>query len=116
MNSSQLFLRSLTRAAALAVVVAVPSVALPASANVPDGWSDPAPVDALQALVIFVGIPLVLFVGITLLVMAPSLASSQRSSNALAESEWFGGPRKSVDELEAGPSEDTGTGGASGRW
>ena len=86
----------------------------------------------LEALLLFVGVPLALFVGIALLVMVPSIARGPRYRPGLswwAKPEWFGGPA----ELPAGGAElrpalesvagsedsprpvDVG-GGASARW
>lgn len=98
------------------MVVGLPMLAAPSYAQVPEGWSNPPPVDGLQALLVLGGIPLALFLVITLLVMAPSLAKGQRAAHASGESEWFGGPRKGHEELEAASSEASETGGASGRW
>ena len=114
MNTSHPHLLRFTRAVALTLVVALPTVATPSYAQVPEGWSDPQPVDKLHALLVLGGIPLALFVVITLLVMAPSLAKGERASTS-GGSEWFGGPGKGTDELTAA-SEPAETGGASGRW
>jgi hypothetical protein len=108
-------LRRLVRTSAAALALAVTCAALPAQADVPEGWSDPAPVDGMHALIVLVAIPLALFVGITLLVLAPSLARGERGAHRGGSAEWFGGPRSGVEELPAAeePSE---TGGGSGRW
>ena len=116
MNPSPPHLRRLTRAAALALVVALPLLAAPSYAEVPEGWSEPAPVDGLHALLVLGGIPLGLFVLITLLVMAPSLAKGEHGGQGAGGNEWFGGPSAGANELEAPTSEPTETGGASGRW
>jgi hypothetical protein len=115
-NTSHPHLRRFTRVVALTLVVALPMVATPSYAQVPEGWSDPQPVDKLQALLVLGGIPLALFVVITLLVMAPSLAKGELTARASGDSEWFGGPGKGTDELTAASSEPSETGGASGRW
>jgi hypothetical protein len=106
--------RRLARVAALVVMVTVPLVSAPSYAEVPQGWSDPSPVNGLQALLLLAGIPLLLFVVITLLVVAPSLARGERTGPAADE--WFGGPGQGAKEIAAGSSESSETGGASGRW
>ena len=90
----------------------------PASADVPEGWSDPDDVDTLQALLVLAGIPLLLFVGITFLVYAPSVIRGERIApgHPTTENQWLGGPRKGPDQLAAPDSEDSQAGGASGRW
>jgi hypothetical protein len=115
-NTSHPYLRRLTRAAALAVVVGLPLAATPSYAQVPENWSDPKSVDGLHALLVLGGIPLALFVLITLLVMAPSLAKGERAAHDTGDSDWFGGPGKGTNELESASSEPSETGGASGRW
>lgn len=89
-------------------------MAAPSYAGVPEGWSDPDPVDGLRALLVLAGIPIALFLVITLLVLAPSLARGERS--ATGGDEWFGGPGRGAGELESGASEPSESGGASGRW
>jgi hypothetical protein len=98
-------------------------VAGPASAEVPDGWSDPPPIPELQALLIFVGIPLLMIVLITAAVYVPAMVRGERVAPGAVpvEDQWFGGPRGGVRELEAGsgrgePSAQSDTGGAGGRW
>jgi len=119
-NTSHSQLRRIARAAtasvAVATVVVSPLIAMPAYADVPEGWSDPDPVDGLQALLVLGGIPLALFLVITLLVLAPSLARGERLGSAAPGNEWFGGPRTGTDELEADSAREIETGGASGRW
>lgn len=106
------------RAAVLtAAAVAPVLVAAPAAADVPEGWSDPAPVSALHALLVLGGIPLALFLLITLAVYVPALTRGERVTPGAppVEDRWFGGPRGDAREIE--PRGDTGeTGGASGRW
>ena len=65
------------------------------SAETPTTWPDPDPMSTLEALLIFVGIPLGLGLVIALLVMAPSVAKGPRYRPGLAwwaDPEWFGGP------------------------
>ena len=98
------------------MVVALPLLATPSHAEVPEGWSNPPQVDNLEALLLLGGIPLALFVVITLLVMAPSLARGEHSGGETGDGEWFGGPGKGTKELEEASSDPSETGGASGRW
>ena len=97
----------------------------PASADVPENWSDPADVSALQALVLLVGVPLLLIALITLAVYVPALARGEKLAPGAApiDDEWFGGPRTGTKELassrpaaRADSPEERGTGGASGSW
>ncbi len=93
------------RAAVLTFAVAIPVlVAAPARAEVPEGWSDPEPVDTLHALLVFVGIPLLLFVLIAIAVYVPALVRGERVAPGAPaiESQWFGGPRSGTHELESG--------------
>ena len=90
----------------------------PASADVPEGWSNPSDVDPVQAVLIFVGIPVLLFVVITFLVLLPSLIRGERftvGGQATAD-QWFGGPVKGTAELPAPDDEESKAGGASARW
>lgn len=116
-------LRRAARTATTAAIlggVAVSGVVLasPAQANVPEGWSNPDDVDTVHALTLLVGVPLALFVIIGLLVYLPSMARGQRGADGVSgrDAEWFGGPRKSNDELAAPDTEESQAGGASGKW
>ena len=101
----------------LAAVATVLAVAGPASADVPEGWSNPDAVSMLHVLLVFVGIPLLLFVVICVLVYLPSMLRGERTPGASAhENQWFGGPRKGTAELAAPDTEESKAGGASGRW
>jgi hypothetical protein len=109
------------RAAVLTFAVAAPVlVAAPARAEVPEGWSDPEPVDKLHALLVLVGIPLLLFLLIAIAVYVPALIRGERVTPGAPaiESQWFGGPRRGTHELEsrAASADASDTGGASGRW
>ena len=97
-------------------------VAGPASAEVPEGWSDPQQVPMLEALLILVGIPLLLIVLISAAVYLPAMIRGERVAPGAAPvtDQWFGGPRGGARELESGsgrrePAESE-TGGAGGRW
>lgn len=113
--------RAVSVAASTTLLVTGVVVAGPASASVPEGWSDPAPVDALEALGLLVGIPLLLFVLIALAVYAPALARGEKVTPGEREPdrEWIGGPREGIeaaDRVAAAQLEGKDTGGASGRW
>lgn len=102
-------------AAAASVVVAVTGLAAPASADVPEGWSDPDDVDMLYALLLLGGVPLLLFVGITVLTYLPALIRGEKLAPGAADDQWFGGPRQGAKELESGVQAEE-TGGARGSW
>lgn len=106
------------RTGALLLAAALPLLlAAPASAEVPEGWSDPADVSLLQLLIVIVGIPAVLFVVITGAVLAPALARGEKLlPNASPPDQWFGGPDRPKAELENRSREVGPTGGASGTW
>lgn len=92
----------------------------PASADVPENWTGEAPydIDAVQAVLIFVGIPVLLFAVITFLVLLPSLIRGERytvGGQATAD-QWFGGPAKGTAELPAPDDDESKAGGASARW
>lgn len=108
--------RHVLRAAPASLMAASVLLAAPATASVPEGWSDPEPVDTLEALLLLVGGPLLLIVLITLAVYLPSLAKGESRTGTGTAREWFGGPRKSVAELAAPDSDDSKAGGASARW
>jgi hypothetical protein len=118
--------RSLTRVRRSAVVTTLVGLSLlvagPASAKVPEGWSDPPQVPIQEVLVILVVIPLVLIALITAAVYIPALVRGERVSPGAppVENQWFGGPRGGTRELEAGSDRDETaareTGGAGGRW
>lgn len=119
--------RTLTRVRRSAVVTTVVGLSLfvvgPASAKVPEGWSDPPQVPIQQVLLILVGLPLLLIALITAAVYVPALVRGERVAPGAApvEDQWFGGPRGGARELEPGSEsgEQTApgeTGGAGGRW
>ena len=98
-----------------ALVVAAGS---PAGADVPEGWSNPPEIDAVEAVLLLVGIPLLMFVVITLLVVVPGIVKGERFTpgGQATEDQWFGGPRQGTAELPAPDSEGSHAGGASARW
>lgn len=108
--------RAATSVAALGFVTATVLLAGPANAAVPEGWSNPEDVDTLQAIGLLACVPVLLFLLITLAVYVPSLARGAVAAASGPEHEWFGGPRKSMDELAAPDDEDSKAGGASVRW
>ena len=98
-------------------------VAGPASAEVPEGWSDPEQVPMLEALLILVGLPLLLIVLISAAVYLPAMVRGERVAPGAAPvtDQWFGGPRGGARELESGSGRhetaaESETGGAGGRW
>lgn len=103
----------------LAAAASVLATAGPASAEVPEGWSDPDAVSVLQAVLVLAGIPLLLFLVISVLVYLPAMVRGERvapGGGATRENQWFGGPRKGTAELAAADTEESKAGGASGRW
>jgi hypothetical protein len=97
--------------------------AAPASADVPDGWSDPKPVPVLHFLLLFVGIPLLITVGILAAIYLPGVVrgESVAPAGARTDDQWFGG-RRDTAELESASAHtdetegDRDTGGAGGSW
>jgi hypothetical protein len=89
----------------------------PAHADVPEGWSNPPEVDALEALLLLAGVPLLLFVVIALAVYLPALARGEKVTPGAktVEDQWFGGPRPGSRELPASAEAEE-TGGARGSW
>ena len=119
--------RTLTRVRRSAVLTTAAGLSLlvagPASAEVPEGWSDPQPIPVLEALLILAGIPLLLIVLISAAVYVPAMVRGERVAPGAApvEDQWFGGPRGGARELESGsgrgePAAQGETGGAGGRW
>ncbi|WP_435768858.1 hypothetical protein [Nocardioides sp. SYSU DS0651] len=94
----------------------------PAAADTPEPrpgeWEPKPDIDALEALLLLGGVPLLVFVVVTLLYVAPALARGEDLSPDAREPEnqWLGGPRKSAGELAAPDSETSQAGGAGGRW
>ncbi|WP_182524136.1 hypothetical protein [Nocardioides dongkuii] len=102
----------------LGLTVALVAVAGPASADVPEGWSNPDDVDVLWALLVLGGIPLALALLITAFVYIPPMVRGERVAPGApaVENQWIGGPSRSAAEL-AGPDTDVSeAGGASARW
>ncbi|WP_161962310.1 hypothetical protein [Nocardioides speluncae] len=121
MTNSRRFLRLIVTAAASCLVAGATLLATPASADVPNGWSEPDPVNNFHALLVVGLIPLGLALLIAFFVYVPAFVKGERIAPGAvgAEDEWFGGPRQGAAELTAPSSDDaadTEVGGASGRW
>ena len=102
-------------------------LAVPAHADVPEGWGDQTEhnsLDALHALGLYLGAPLLLFVLIALAIYVPVMARGEKllpdhagpSGHGVREGQWIGGPRQGVAELPAADGDDSRAGGASGSW
>jgi hypothetical protein len=97
----------------------------PASADVPDGWSDPKPVPVLHFLLLFVGIPILITIAILAAVYLPGVVrgESVAPAGSRVDDQWFGG-RRDTAQLESASrtrsdqtsDDDRGTGGAGGTW
>jgi hypothetical protein len=114
-----MLVRRAARSFALLTVSAVALIAAPAhAAGVPEGWSNPDPVEPLHYLFILAGGPLLLFALIALVAAAPALARGEKllAAQQAAEAEWIGGPRQGTDELPAPDGADSRAGGASGKF
>ena len=111
--------RRASRVVAVALGVALGSLAAPALAAPPEGWPTPDDRSLMNDLLFLLGVPVLVFVLLTLLVYLPSMIRRQSSEPALAfreRPEWFGGPRKGVGSTVASEDEQAGKGGASARW
>ena len=113
------------RAALLASAPVLALLAGPAHADVPEGWggaSEHSGLDALHALGLYVGAPLLLFVLIALAVYVPAMVRGEKllpdhtRGERLPAGQWIGGPRQGVAELPAADGDDSRAGGASGKW
>lgn len=104
---------ALTTALVLAVLAAAP-----ASAEVPEGWSNPEPVDPLYVVLVAAGLPLLMALVLVAFVYGPPLARGERIAPGApeVENQWIGGPRKAAGELAGPDGDDSEAGGASGRW
>lgn len=110
--------RFAARASLPLVALGLALLAVPAHADPAKGWSDPPDVNALHALLVLVGIPLLLFVVIGLAVYVPALVRGEDVSPTAGgvESQWLGGPRPGTRELGSADVEPSETGGARGSW
>ena len=87
--------------------------------DTPIGWSEnPQDVNTVEALLLLGGVPLLLFLAITVAVYVPSLVRGEPITPGApaVENQWMGGPRAGTAQLSSANSEETDTGGASGRW
>lgn len=104
-------------------------------ADTPTTWLEGPPLSALDALLIFAGIPLLVIVGVALLVYAPGWVNGPRYRPGQpwdAKREWFGGelagqpPGATIESGRTGSGDepgpaapglvDEGSGGASAGW
>ena len=110
-------LRALTPVLALAALALSP--ASPAHADVPVGWSDPAPVSAMDLILVLLVFPLVVVAVISLVYLVPGFVRGEgfTGRDEHADDQWFGG-RRSTHELGSSAEGDERaiTGGASGTW
>jgi hypothetical protein len=97
----------------------------PASADVPVGWSDPAPANGLHMVLLMVGIPLLITLLILAFIYLPGVirGESVAPAGSRTEDQWFGGPRDTAELEPAGrhsaagdTDAERGTGGAGGTW
>jgi hypothetical protein len=106
--------------AVITVAVTLPlTYAGAASADVPEGWSDPEDVSFMHSLLVLGGIPLAVIVALALAVYLPSVVRGESIAPAGArpDDEWFGGRRDAEKALESRTSASSDeTGGASGSW
>jgi hypothetical protein len=99
--------------------------AVPAAADIPDGWSHPKPVPVLHDLLFLLGVPVLITVAIFAAIYLPGVVrgESVAPAGARTDDQWFGG-RRETTELQTAPTgaetdgSDGGreTGGASGSW
>lgn len=117
--------RRARRVALLACAPALALLAAPARADVPDGWggeTEQSSLDALHALGLYVGAPLLLFALIVLAVYLPAMVRGEKllpdhtGDQQAPAGQWIGGPRQGVAELPAPDGDDSRAGGASGTW
>ena len=98
-------------------------------ATAPETWADPDALPLLQALLLFVGVPLGLVIVISLLAAAPAIARAsrqRRDADAFDQPRWFGGPsvdagseRRALGPGSANAESDAASepgGGAGARW
>jgi hypothetical protein len=119
--STQRSPRRASRGAVLGSAPVLALLALPAHADVPEGWggqTDHSNIDDLHALGLLLGLPLLLFVVIFLAVYLPSMVRGGKllPDHTGGEAQWIGGPRQGVAGLPAPDGEGSKAGGASGRW
>lgn len=86
----------------------------PAMAEIPEGWSNPDPVDPMHTLLVLIGIPLLVIALVYAAIYLPGVVRGDRGSGTTTHDEWFGGSGKKPAELES--TSDEHTGGSSGAW
>ena len=99
-----------------------------ASADIPVGWSDPAPVPVLHDILLLLGIPLLITAGIVAAIYLPGVIRGEKvaPAGARTDDEWFGGRRPATEldgagspralEGAEGSTGDRDPGGAGGSW
>ncbi|MCL2541087.1 MAG: hypothetical protein FWE71_01340 [Nocardioidaceae bacterium] len=94
-----------------------------ASADTPipgGGWETKPQVNDLQAILLFVGIPILVLLVVSAMILGPALARGEailpKKGDEEPEGQWLGGPRKSAGELADPDSEGSAAGGAGGTW
>jgi hypothetical protein len=109
--------RFAARASLPLVALGLALLASPAHADVAEGWSNPADVETLHALLLLGGVPLLIFTLIGLAVYIPALVRGEDVSPTGGgfESQWIGGPRH-AKELASPDTDTSETGGAHGSW
>jgi len=120
-SSRRTRVRRTGRASALAAGAVLALLAAPAHADVPEGWggqTEHEQLDALHALALYVGAPVLLFLLIAVAVYLPAMVRGEKllPDHSAGEPQWIGGPRQGVAELPAPDGADSRAGGASGRW
>ncbi len=110
-------------AAVTATLVLGLGFASPATAAAPVTWPDPDALPLLQALLLFVGVPLAIVLTISLLAAGPAIARGSRDRRdgaSWTEPLWFGGPEQALDAGADAPArrmrDRTSGGGAGARW
>jgi hypothetical protein len=104
MASTSTYLRRALRLGAVAAPALVVLVATPAMADVPEGWSNPDPVSAMEALMIWVILPVAVAMLISLLYFLPSFARTARRTPSVTEPQPQPEDEAGLDEL-LGPGE-----------
>lgn len=116
---TQTIVRHVIRIATVATGFALGSMASPALAAPPSDWETTEGVSTLQYLMLFIGFPLAIAAVIFFLTYLPSMMKGRSAEPALVfqeKKEWFGGPRKGLDEKSDDDASANDTGGAGARW
>lgn len=117
LTSARRLVRRATTVTGLIAVLAL-ALAAPASAAVPEGWSDPDAVDPLHALLVVLVVPAALALLIVAVIYLPPLlrGESVKPGPPTISNQWLGGPAKAAGELAGPDGEQSQAGGASARW